>query len=149
MYSKHILVGHLGADPEMRYTPTGQAVCSFRMAVSRRWNDQQGQAHEETTWYRVSTWGKLAETCSQYLTKGQRVLVEGDRIAVNVYTNREGQPAASMELTAQVVRFMSTRAEAGQPSHAGQGGAAGGRQANNAVPAYEGYNQMSEDEIPF
>lgn len=149
MYSKHILVGHLGADPEMRYTPNGQAVCSFRMAVSRRWNDPQGQAHEETTWYRVSTWGKLAETCSQYLAKGRLVLVEGDRIAVNVYTNREGQPASSLELTAQTVKFMGGR-EGGQGQGApAQGAAAGGRPANNAVPAYEGYNQMSEDEIPF
>ncbi len=142
MYSKHVLVGHLGADPEMRYTPTGQAVCSFRMAVSRKWNDQQGQPHEETTWYRVSTWGKLAETCSQYLAKGRLVLVEGDRIAVNVYTNREGQPAASLELTAQTVKFMGGR-------DGGAGGGQGAGRPAGAVPAYEGPGQMSEDEIPF
>lgn len=142
MYSKHVLVGYLGADPEMRYTPSGQAVCSFRMAVSRRWTDAQGAMHDETTWYRVSTWGKLAETCSQYLAKGRLVLVEGDRLAVNTYTNREGQAAASLELTAQTVKFLG-----GRDSAPGAGGGAG--RASGGVPAYEGGNPMAEDEIPF
>jgi single-strand DNA-binding protein len=141
MYSKHVLVGYLGRDPEMRYTPNGQAVCSFSVAVSRRWTDAQGGQQEETTWYRVSTWGKLAEQCNQYLTKGRLVLVEGDRIKVNTFTNREGQTGTSLDLTAQTVRFLGGR-EGGQ----GQG-MSGGRQ--NTVPAYDGPGQMSEDEIPF
>ncbi len=142
MYSKHILIGNLGSDPEMRYTPTGQAVCSFSVAVNRRWTDAQGQSHDETTWYRVSTWGKLAETCSQYLAKGRMVLVEGDRIKVNPYLNREGQAAATMELTAQTVKFLGGR------EGAASGGAGGASRAPGAVPAYEG-GQISEDEIPF
>ncbi|MCW5850931.1 MAG: single-stranded DNA-binding protein [Anaerolineae bacterium] len=132
----------------MRYTPNGQAVCSFSMAVNRRWTDPQGAVHDETTWYRVSTWGKLAETCSQYLTKGRLVLVEGERLKVNAFTNREGQAAASIELTAQTVKFLGGR-DGAQGQGAPAQGAAGGRPANNAVPAYEGYGQMSEDEIPF
>lgn len=144
MYSKHVLVGYLGRDPEMRYTPNGQAVCSFSVAVSRKWTDAQGQPHDETTWYKVSTWGKLAETCNQYLTKGQMVLVEGDRIKLDAYTNREGQPTASVELTAQTVKFLGRR----EGGAGGQGqGTGGGRQ--NTVPAYDGPSQMSEDEIPF
>jgi single-strand DNA-binding protein len=143
MYSKHVLIGHLGSDPEMRYTPNGQAVCSWRMAVNRRWVDAQNQQHDETTWYKVSTWGKLAETCNQYLAKGRLVLVEGDRLKVDAYTNREGQPAASMEVTAQTVKFLG-----GREGVQGQGqGASGGRP--NTVPAYDGPGQMSEDEIPF
>lgn len=141
MYSKHVLIGNLGSDPEMRYTPTGQAVCSFSVAVNRRWTDAQGQSHDETTWYRVSTWGKLAETCSQYLAKGRMVLVEGDRIKVNPYLNREGQAAASLEITAQTVKFLGGR-DGAAPGAGGAGRPAG------AVPAYEG-GQMSEDEIPF
>lgn len=140
MYSKHVLIGHLGSDPEMRYTPTGQAVCSFRMAVNRRWNDAQGQPHEETTWYKIAAWGKLAETCSQYLSKGKQVLVEGDRIKVDVYTNREGQAAASMELTVQTVKFLGGR-DGAQPGAA--------RPSSSAVPAYENTGPYSEDEIPF
>ncbi|MFN8472037.1 MAG: single-stranded DNA-binding protein [Anaerolineae bacterium] len=140
MYSKIVLVGNLGSDPEMRYTPNGQAVCSFSVAVNRRWNDAQGNTHDETTWYRVNTWGKLAEQCSQYLTKGRMVLVEGDRIKVNPYMTRDNQPAASLDLTAQVVRFIGGRDSAP--------GAPGGRPAG-AVPTYEGPGQLSEDEIPF
>ncbi|MFN8499976.1 MAG: single-stranded DNA-binding protein [Anaerolineae bacterium] len=141
MYSKIVLVGNLGSEPEMRYTPNGQAVCSFSVAVNRRWNDAQGSAHEETTWYRVSTWGKLAEQCSQYLTKGRMVLVEGDRVKANAYMTRDNQPAASLELTAQVVRFMGGRE--------GTPGAGGGGRPAGAVPTYEGPGQLSEDEIPF
>ncbi len=140
MYSKIVLVGNLGNDPEMRYTPNGQAVCSFSVAVNRRWNDAQGATHDETTWYRVSTWGKLAEQCSQYLSKGRLVLVEGDRLKANAFMGRDNQPAASLELTAQVVRFMGGRDSA-------QGGPAG--RPAGAVPAYEGPGQLSEDEIPF
>jgi len=72
MYQKLILVGNLGRDPEMRYTPDGKAVTSFSVATSRKYNDK-----DETTWFRVSVWGKQAESCNQYLTKGSKVLVEG------------------------------------------------------------------------
>ena len=129
MYSTHVLVGHLGSEPEMRYTPNGQAVCSFRMAVSHKWTGKDGTTQEQTTWYRVSTWGKLAETCSQYLSKGKLVLVEGDRLETKPYANKEGQPAASLELTAQTVKFLSK----------GEGG--NGNGVSNA--------SQSWDEIPF
>lgn len=110
MYSNIVLVGYVGADPELRYTPGGQAVCNFRMAVSRKWT-QNGESHEETTWYRVATWAKLAEICGQYVHKGSLVLVEGDRMTVNVYTNKQGQPAASLELTAQTVKFLGGKGQ--------------------------------------
>lgn len=115
MYQKFIIVGNLGADPEMRYTPSGTPVTNLRVAVNRRWTNAEGQQQEETTWYRVAVWGKQAEACNQYLSKGRQVLVEGERIQASPYLNREGQPAASLELTARSVRFLGTRADRGEP----------------------------------
>ncbi|MCA9962146.1 MAG: single-stranded DNA-binding protein, partial [Anaerolineales bacterium] len=78
MYQKIILVGNLGRDPEMRYMPDGTAVTSFSMATNRRWTDRaSGQPVDETTWFRVSVWGRQAETANQYLSRGRKVLVEG------------------------------------------------------------------------
>ena len=77
MYQKIIVVGNLGGDPEMRYMPDGTAVTNFSIATNRKWTDTQGNPQEEVTWFRVSTWGRIAENCNQYLTKGSKVLVEG------------------------------------------------------------------------
>ena len=117
MYQKIMIVGHLGADPEMRYTPSGAAYTRFSVAVDRRWHDADGKPQEETTWYRVVVWGKQAESCNQYLGKGRRVLVEGERLRAAPYLNREGQPAATLELTARTVRFLDSA-----PAGNGNGG---------------------------
>ena len=78
MYQKIIIIGNLGRDPEMRYMPDGTAVTSFSVATSRRWTDRQsGQPVDETTWFRVTVWGRQGETANQYLSKGSKVLVEG------------------------------------------------------------------------
>ena len=77
MYQKIIVVGNLGGDPEMRYMPDGTAVTNFSLATNRKWTDGQGNPQEEVTWFRVSTWGRIAENCNQYLAKGSKVLVEG------------------------------------------------------------------------
>ena len=77
MYQKVTIVGNLGTDPEMRYTPSGQAVTNFSVATNRRWTNNEGQMQEETVWFRVSVWGKQAESCNQYLSKGRQVFVEG------------------------------------------------------------------------
>jgi single-strand DNA-binding protein len=115
MYCRVIVVGHLGRDPEMRYTPSGQPVTSFSVATSRAWSDREsGDKREETTWFRISVWGKQAEFCNEYLRKGRLVLVEGDRIQASAYKNREtGEPAASLELTARTVRFLSSSRDQG------------------------------------
>jgi single-strand DNA-binding protein len=109
MYQKIVIVGHLGADPEMRYTPTGQAYSRFSVATDRKWTDAEGHLQQETTWYRVTVWGKQAEACNQYLAKGRQVLVEGERLHASAYLNKENQPAASLELTARFVRFLGGR----------------------------------------
>ena len=116
-YHTIILVGNLGRDPEMRYTPGGQAVTNFSVAVDDSYTNSNGERVERTIWIRVSTWGKLAENCNQYLAKGRRVLVEG-RLTVDaatggprIWTRQDGTAAANYEVTAQVVRFLSSRSE--------------------------------------
>ena len=117
MYQNLIIVGNLGRDPEMRYTPSGQAVTNFNVATNRKYTTSDGNQVEETTWFRVSTWGKTAEVCNQYLKKGSKVLVEGrlnpdpDTGGPKIWTRQDGTSAASFELTANQVRFLSTRVE--------------------------------------
>ncbi len=108
MYQTTTIVGYLGGDPEMRYTPSGTPVTSFSVAVNRKWNGKDGEQQEKTTWFRVTAWRKLAENCTQYLHKGSLVLVEGD-IDVSAWTGQDGQPRASLELTARSVRFLSPK----------------------------------------
>ena len=124
MYQKIIIIGNLGRDPEMRYTPDGKAVTSFSVATSRRYNDK-----EETTWFRVSVWGKQAESCNQYLTKGSKVLVEG-RLrpgTPQVFQKKDGSWGSSYEVYAETVRFLSTRGEV----------------------TSEGSDTVDDDDIPF
>jgi single-strand DNA-binding protein len=143
MFQTIILAGNLGRDPEMRYTPTGQAVTSFSVATNRQWTNNNGETIKETIWFRVSAWGKMAETCNQYLKKGSKVLVEGRLTAdqatggPRVWTGQDGQPRASFEVSAQTVRFLSSRSEASEP---GAG----------AAPADEGsFGGESDENIPF
>jgi len=120
MYHTLIIVGNLGKDPEMRYTPAGQAVCSFSVASSRQYTAGNGEQVKETTWFRVSTWGKTAEICNQYLKKGARVLIEGrltpdkETGAPRIYNKQDGSPASSFEVNAQTVRFLGDKSD-GKP----------------------------------
>jgi single-strand DNA-binding protein len=116
-YHTIILVGNLGRDPEMRYTPSGQAVTNFSVAVNDNYTNSNGEKVDRTIWVRVSTWGRQAETCNQYLKKGSKVLVEG-RLAVDaatggprVWTRQDGSPSASYEVSASTVRFLSSRGD--------------------------------------
>ncbi|UCC76953.1 MAG: single-stranded DNA-binding protein [Anaerolineales bacterium] len=111
MYQSTVVVGHLGRDPEMRYTPDGTPVTSFSVATTRRWTNAEGEPQERTTWFRVTTWRKLAETCNQYLTKGRLVLVEGDVDASAWSDKTSGEARASLELRARIVRFLGGRDE--------------------------------------
>jgi single-strand DNA-binding protein len=110
-------VGNLGRDPEMRYTPSGQAVTNFSVAVSDNYTNSSGERVDRTIWVRVSTWGKLAETCNQYLKKGRKVLVEGRLQAdpatggPKVYTRQDGSAGTSFEVNANTVRFLSSKGE--------------------------------------
>lgn len=111
MYQNVTIVGNVGRDPEMRYTSSGVGVCSFSVAVNRRWTDRQsGEKREKTTWFRVSAWRQLAETCSQYVHKGMLVLVVGE-VEADAYIASDGQARASLELNARVVQFLSRQGE--------------------------------------
>ena len=137
MYQKLILIGNLGRDPEMRYMSNGTPVTSFSVATSRRWTDADGQSQERTVWFRVSAWRRLAETCNQYLTKGKRVLVEGELTEPRPWQGRDGEWRASLDVTARQVRFLSPRGEVSQtPSEPG---------ASAEAPA----DSLGEEEIPF
>ena len=119
MFSQTIIAGNLGKDPELRYTPNGTAVCNFSVAVNKSWKDREtGEKNEKTTWFRVTAWRGLAETCSQYLSKGRAVLVEGE-IDASAWAGQDGEPRASLELTAFNVTFLpgsnGNGAQAGPP----------------------------------
>jgi len=112
--SKVILVGNLGSDPEMRYTPNGKAVTSFRMATNRRYTTPDGESREETDWYRISVWGKQAEQCNQFLSKGRQVYVEG-RLHARNWEGQDGQMRTSLDVTADRVLFLGRQAPTSLP----------------------------------
>lgn len=107
------LTGHLGADPEMRYTTQGSAVTTFRVASGRTWKDKDGNQHDDTEWFRVVAWDKLGEICNQYLTKGTRVYVEG-RLQTRKWTDRDGVDRYTSEVIAQDMIILSARGERAQ-----------------------------------
>lgn len=142
MYQKIIIVGNLGRDPEMRYMPDGTAVTNFSVASSRRWTGQDGQNHDETTWFRIEVWRRQAETANQYLSKGSKVLVEG-RIKPDpstggprLWTRQDGTTSASFEVVAESIRFLSGKGD--------DSGYSGG-----SADEYAGPSAHQEDDIPF
>ena len=110
--NKIIVIGNLGRDPEMRYTPNGQSVTSFSIASNRKYTTAAGEQREETEWFNVSAWGRHAELCNQYLTKGQQVYVEG-RLHSRTYETRDGQTRFVNEINLTDVQFLSRGAEMG------------------------------------
>jgi single-strand DNA-binding protein len=120
MYQKITLIGNLGRDPEMRYTPSGQQVTTFSMATTEKWTGQDGKLQERTIWWRITVWGKNAESCNQYLKKGSKVFVEGritgdEKGNPKTWTGQDGSVRASFEVTAlpNGIKFLSSRAEGG------------------------------------
>jgi len=117
MYHKIIIAGYLGRDPEMRYTQDGTPVTNFSVATSRKWTRPDGTKMDETIWFRISAWRKLAEFCNEYLQKGRPVLIEGRLQAdengnPRTFTRNDGSPGASFEITATTVRFLGGRGDA-------------------------------------
>jgi len=139
MYQKIILIGRLGRDPEMRYTADGTPVTSFSVATDRRWVDASGQQQKHTVWFRVTAWKRQAETCNQFLTKGQLVMVEGELSDPKPYQSRDGEWRASLDVRAWTVKFLESRGEA----------AAGAGAAPEAAEGAEPAAPASEEEIPF
>lgn len=157
MYQQITIVGNVGRDPELRYTPQGFAVCDFSVAVNRRIGGQNNtEPRDETTWFRVTCWRQLAETVAKYVRKGRQILIVGE-VSVSAYTDKAGQPAATLEITAQTVKFL------GQREDNEDGGGNGGRetfddfrppqqQTQERSGGRRGRNQNppeNSDDIPF
>jgi single-strand DNA-binding protein len=130
------IIGHLGKDPEMRYTPSGRPVTTFSVAVSRSWSSADGERHAETEWFNVVAWGNLAETCKQYLAKGKRVYIEG-RLQTRRWDDKEGQKHSSVEIVASEMLMLDDRRDSTN-NHA---------QEADAASADSG--PVAEDEFPF
>lgn len=128
MYQKLIIIGRLGRDPESRFTPDGTPVTMFSVATDRRWTDASGQQQSKTTWFRCVAWRRLAETCNQYLSKGQLVMVEGEVQEPKVYQGKDGEWRASLDLVAYTVKFLSSKTERQD------GGESGGDGDEESIP---------------
>lgn len=115
MYQCITLIGNLGSDVEMRYTPSGVPVATFSLAVNKTWT-QDGERKDKTTWFRVTTWRKTAEIVNEHLKKGRRVLVVGELEDPRTWTDRDGNQRASLEVTAQTVKFLSSSGDGGEKS---------------------------------
>ncbi len=129
--NKIMLIGNLGRDPELNYTPSGTAITKFTMAVNRRMRDREsGEKRDETTWFNIVAWNQLAETCNQYLHKGSKVYIEG-RMTSRKFTDKDGNERTAWEVTANEMEMLD-------PKGQGQGSSSGG-----------GYDDMTADEVPF
>lgn len=127
--NKVMLIGNLGQDPEMRYTPSGKPLTKFRMATNRSWTSEEGKRQTETEWFNIVSWGKLAEICNQYLSKGQKVYIEG-RLHTRHWTDDDGNYRSATEVVAQEMIMLD------------------GRDKDETFPTEED-DQSAEDEFPF
>jgi single-strand DNA-binding protein len=140
MFHKVTIIGNLGGDPQLKYTPGGDAVVNFSVATNRKWTNQDGSQGEETVWFRCSAWRKTAETINQYLSKGRQVFIEGrlipDKNTGNprTFTRNDGSAGASYEVLIENIKFLGGRT--GEPGEA--------QAAYQEPPA-----GTSENEIPF
>ena len=138
MLNKIMLIGNLGKDPEMSYTPSGKAVTKFSLAVNRTSRDREtNERREETTWFYIVAWDQLAETCNQYLHKGSKVYIEG-RMTSRKYTNKDGVEVTAWEVVAQDMKMLDTKAES--QAMAGRGGGSAGASGGDLDP---------ENDLPF
>ena len=123
--NKMLVIGNAGTDPEMRYTPNGSPVTSFRLATNYRWTTSAGEQREQTEWFTITAWNKLAETVNQYVTKGMKVYVEG-RLQSSTYTTQDGESRFKNEINANTIQFLDRRG-AGSPQEEMAGGDTGGQ----------------------
>ena len=145
-FNKIILVGNLGRDPELRYTPQGTPVCSFTVATNEKRKDKTGETQDVTTWFRVTLWGRQAETASQYLTKGRPIYVEG-RLRLEEWTDRDGKQRYTLEVHATDMQFIGGgRADEAAGATGGTSGGGGRAPSAERQPSEP---DLSDDDIPF
>lgn len=143
--NKAILIGNLGKDPEVRYTPDGTAVANFSIATSEQWKDKAtGEKREKTEWHRIVAFRRLGEICGEYLSKGRQVYIEG-RIQTRDWEDKDGNKRYTTEIVADKMQMLGSRDEFG----GSRGGAApGGARPQNSAPG-PAYSDMGDDDIPF
>jgi len=153
--NKVILVGNLGADPELKYTPSNRPVCNLSIATNEVWKDKSGQKQEKVEWHRVNVWGDQAEHCSKYLAKGRTVYIEG-RLQTRKWQDKEGKDRYSTEVVADRVVFLGGQGPGAEGSSGGGGGGGGAKKRGwgddaNAPAAADGPSgpPPSDDDIPF
>ncbi len=148
--NKVILLGRLGQDPELKYTPGGAAVCNFSMATTESWTDKSGQKQEKTEWHRIVVWGKLAELCNQYLAKGRQAFVEG-RLQTRSWDDKDGSKRYTTEIMANTVQFIGGATASNNNTNVD-------KSFNQSAPANDNMNQeyqisndasFAADDIPF
>lgn len=145
--NKVILIGNLGGDPTVRYTPTGQAVANFNIATSERFTNKTGEKEERTEWHRIVAWGKLAEICQQYLKKGKQVYIEG-RLQTRQWEDQQGQKRQTTEIVANNMQMLGRAGESGGGDFGG-----GSQDFGSSEPAQQtapaGNAPADDDDLPF
>lgn len=137
MYQQITIIGNVGRDPDLRYTQTGAGVCSFSVAVNRKWTNSDGSKGEKTTWFKVSAWNNLADICNQYVHKGMLIMVVGE-VDVSTYTGDDGQPRYSLELKAREVKFLGKHGDASDSVA-----------SNDSEYQQQSSKKRGQDDIPF
>ena len=137
MINRVTLVGRLGRDPEMRQTGTGTPIVNFSVATNESWKDKNGEQQERTEWHKIIAWGRLAEICNEYLTKGKQVYIEG-RLQTNEWEDKDGNKRYTTEVVANEMKMLGTRSEEGYTSPSEQASKGG-----------EMDSGLTEDDIPF
>jgi len=147
--NKVILIGNLGADPELRYTGSGTAVADLRVATSRRWTDRNGAQQEDTQWHRVVVWGKQGENCKEYLAKGRQLYIEG-RLQTRQWEDRDGNKRYTTEVVAEQVQFLGGGGGGGGGGRGGGGRSEGGGEGGSPAPSdRDAPPDLGDDDIPF
>lgn len=138
--NKAILLGRLGKDPELKYTSSGKAVCTFSLATSERWTGADGQKTESTCWHNIVAWGKQGEVIKEYLSKGRELYIEG-RIQNRSYDDKDGNKKYISEVVLQTFSFVGSRGDSG--------GGSGGEQSDPPPPPASGGGGGDDDDLPF
>ena len=138
MVNKALLIGRLGADPEVRYTPDGTMVTNFRLATDLQWKDKNGEKLQRTEWHRIVAYGKLAEICSNYLSKGKLIFIEG-RIQTRSWEDKDGVKRSTTEIVAANMQMLDSKGQMRSQDVTG----------NDQASASSGIEQTPEDDVPF
>jgi single-strand DNA-binding protein len=143
-----MLLGNLGKDPEVRFTPSGSAVCNFTIATNESWTDKNGQKQDRTEWHRIVVWGKMGELCGEYLKKGRQCFVEG-KLQTREWNDKEGKKNYTTEIVAQNVQFLGTGGGAGAPRTDSTARRGSGDEGSAPPPMDDFGGPPPTDDIPF